>query len=145
MPAINWAFLCDYASVDAAGKAYIIGIFEYVNLRSLPHRWPQIYVAMEMQTAGNESFELSAQITSPSGNETSKKIVIPFDSRKYGSKARKGIVTFAFLNTEFKEEGEYHIELFLNNTLIHFIPLTVRLRQPKKDLPAPTSNNPKSA
>ncbi len=133
MPAINWAFLCDYASVDAAGKAYIIGIFEYVNLRSLPHRWPQIYVAMEIQTTGNEIFNLSAQITAPSGKEASKKIIIPFDSKNYGNKARKGIVTFAFLNTEFTEEGEYHIELFLNDIPIHFIPLVIRLKPQNKN------------
>ena len=36
MPVIRWAFLCDYACVDAAGKASIIGTFEYINVSKLP-------------------------------------------------------------------------------------------------------------
>ena len=141
MPAINWAFLCDYASVDAAGKAYIIGIFEYVNVPKLPRRWPQLYVAMEVQTAGNENFKLSAQISAPSGKEASKKIIIPYDAQKFGGRARKGFVSFAFFNTVFQEEGEYHIQLFLDDRLIHHLPLTIRLRQ-NKNTPPVTSPNP---
>lgn len=128
MPIIKWAFLCDYASVDAAGKAYIIGTFEYINLASLPQRWPQLYVALEMQTSGEEAFELSAQITSPSGKGASKRIVIPFKSISGDNHPRKGFVTFAFFSTLFDEKGEYHIELFLDGTPIHFIPLNIRVK-----------------
>lgn len=131
MPAINWAFLCDYASLDASGKAYIIGIFEHIHVPSLPRRWPQLYVAMEIQTASKEDFKLSAMIGAPSGKAASKKIVIPFNSQKFGGRARKGFVSFAFFNTVFAEEGEYHIQLFLDDTLIHHLPLTVRLRKRK--------------
>ena len=131
MPAINWAFLCDYASLDAAGKAYIIGIFEHIHVPSLPRRWPQLYVAMEIQTAGKEDFKISAMISAPSGKAASKKIVIPFNAKRFGSRARKGFVSFAFFNTVFEEEGEYHIQLYLNDTFIHHLPLRVRLR-PKK-------------
>lgn len=126
MPVIKWAFLCDYASVDQAGKAYIIGTFDSITAASLPQRWPQLYVALEMQTGGEEQFELSAQITSPSGEEASKRINIPF--RSTVNQPRKGFVSFAFFNTEFTEEGEYHIELFLDGTSIHFIPLIIRLK-----------------
>ncbi len=129
MPVIKWAFLCDYASVDQAGKAYIIGTFDSITAASLPQRWPQLYVALEMQTGGEEQFELSAQITSPSGEEASKRISIPFKSP--ASQSHKGFVTFAFFNTLFSEEDEYHIELFLDGTCIHFIPLRISLRNPQ--------------
>ncbi len=128
MPVIRWAFLCDYACVDAAGKASIIGTFEYINVSKLPQRWPQLYVALEMQTNGAEAFELSAQISSPSGKDASKRIVIPFKARAGDQKAHKGFVTFAFFSTLFEEEGEYHIMLFLDGMPIHFIPLYVQLR-----------------
>ncbi|BBB47824.1 DUF6941 family protein [Pelolinea submarina] len=126
MPVIRWAFLCDYACVDAAGKASIIGTFEYINVSKLPQRWPQLYVALEMQTTGEEAFELSAQINSPSGKEASKRIVIPFKTRPGDQQAHKGFVTFAFFSTLLEEEGEYHIMLFLDGTPIHFIPLYIR-------------------
>jgi len=142
MPVIKWAFLCDYASVDAAGKAYIIGTFEYINLPSLPRRWPQIYVALEIQTTSAENFELSAQITAPSGKETSKKIVIPFKSWALDDQTRKGFATFAFFNTIFSEEGEYHIELFLDDTCVHFIPLNIRVKPAYKNQSSPDSNKP---
>ncbi len=141
MPAINWAFLCDYASLDAAGKAYIIGIFEHIYVPKLPRRWPQLYVAMEIQTGGKEDFKLSAMISAPSGKAASKKVVIPFDSKRFGSRTRKGFVSFAFFNTVFDEEGEYHIQLYLNDTFIHHLPLTVRLRTIKKN-PAISPNKP---
>ncbi len=107
MPVIKWAFLCDYACVDAAGKASIIGTFEYINVSKLPQRWPQLYVALEMQTTGAEDFEISAQISSPSGKEASKRIVIPFKTHPGNQQAHKGFVTFAFFSTLFEEEGEY--------------------------------------
>jgi hypothetical protein len=50
-------------------------------------------------------------------------------------------VSFAFFNTVFQEEGEYHIQLFLDDRLIHHLPLTIRLRQNKK-LPPATNPNP---
>lgn len=140
MPAINWAFLCDYASIDASGKAYIIGTFEFIRLPSLPRRWPQIYVAMEIQTSSSETFELSAVISAPSGKELSKKIVIPFKSTAFGKKVKKGFATFAFFNTEFSEEGEHHIQLYLNDTFIHNIPLTIRLKPKRSTPPAPAQN-----
>ena len=137
MPAINWAFLCDYASIDASGKAYIIGTFEYIRVPSLPRRWPQIYVAMEIQTGSSETFELSAVICSPSGKEISKKIIIPFKSTDFGNKVKKGFATFTFFNTNFTEEGEHHIQLYLNDTFIHNIPLTIRVRPKLNKPPAP--------
>jgi len=138
MPIIKWAFLCDYASVDPAGKAYIIGTFDHINFAKLPQRWPQLYVALEMQTGGEEQFELSAQITSPTGEETSKRINIPF--RSTVNQPRKGFVSFAFFNTEFVEEGEYHIELFLDGTSIHFIPLIIRLKSISNSSNPPLAN-----
>ena len=142
MPAINWAFLCDYASLDASGKAYIIGIFEHVHVTSLPRRWPQLYVAMEIQTGGKEEFKLSAMISAPSGKPASKKIVIPFNAKRLGNRTRKGFVAFAFFNTMFEEEGEYHIQLYLNDTFIHHLPLTVRVRPKKVAAINPKSNQP---
>lgn len=140
MPVIRWAFLCDYACVDAAGKASIIGTFEYINVSQLPRRWPQMYVALEMQTSSEERFELSAQINAPSGKEASKRIVIPFKTRPGVQKPHKGFVTFAFFSTLFEEEGEYQIMLFLDGTPIHAIPLYVRLR-PKPPQRSPGAEN----
>jgi hypothetical protein len=141
MPIIKWAFLCDYASVDSAGKAYIIGTFDYIHLSHLPYRWPQVYVALEMQTSGEEQFELSAQITSPSGEEASKRIRSP-SSRSSPNRARasspsrssaryskmRGVPCRAFPGRDFhplhslyvqlkhgKEDPEPHRRLFKHN------------------------------
>lgn len=127
MPTIDWAFLCDYAFVDAAGKASIIGTFENVNFLSLPAKHNQLYLAMGMKIAPGENFEMGIVITSPTGKEIAnihpQKVGIPSNAPNVG----KGIFTFGFYTTEFSETGEHHIEIFVDGNSVHFIPLRVSL------------------
>lgn len=127
MPSIDWAFLCDYAFVDASGKASIIGIFENINAVSLPTNHNQMYIALGLKLAPGDSFEVSSKITSPVGKEIAqidpKKISIPANAPGVG----KAVVCFGFYGTEFAETGEHHIEIFLNGNSVHFIPVNVFL------------------
>lgn len=127
MPSIDWAFLCDYAFVDVSGKASIIGMFENINTPTLPLSHPQMYIALGMKLIPGDSFEVSAKITSPSGHEISKvnptKVALPANAPQVG----KAIVSFGFYNTQFAETGEHHIEIFLDENSIHFIPININL------------------
>ena len=128
MPTIDWAFLCDYAFVDASGKASIIGVFENINTPQLPKNHNQMYVALGMKLIPGDNFELSSKISSPTGREISKinaqKIIIPANTPGAG----KAVVCFAFYGVQITETGEHHIEIFINDNSVHVIPVNVTLQ-----------------
>jgi hypothetical protein len=128
MPAINWAFLCDYAYVDASGKASIIGMFENIFVRHLPARHPQIYIAISTIIGKNENFKIGLILSSPSGKEVAK---IPQHDITPPPNAQDNKVVFAFgfFNTEFTETGEHSFEIFIGDTCVHSIPFTITLRK----------------
>ncbi len=72
MASINWIFLCDYAFVDAAGKASIIGMWEHINARQLPVMWPQLYIVMNLIPDPTVETNIGVIISSPSGQEIAK-------------------------------------------------------------------------
>lgn len=129
MPAIEWTFLCDYATVDPSGKISLIGLFENVNVPALPFKLPQMYLAVSLKAVPGENFELSSRISAPDGTEMSRqgpvKIAIPPNAPSVG----KIYCTFAYFGTSFNQAGEHHIELFINENSIHLLPLNVFLRQ----------------
>jgi hypothetical protein len=131
MPTIDWVFLCDYAFVDAAGKASIIGIFQNIFASTLPTNHPQLYIALGMKMGPGDNFELSSILSSPSGREIAKinpqKIVIPTNAPGGGI----GVVCFGYYGVQFSETGEHHIEIFIDNNSIHSIPLNVAINKPK--------------
>jgi len=129
MPTIDWVFLCDYAFVDASGKASIIGTFENIFTVSLPAHHPQLYIALGMKFNPGDNFELSSKLSSPSGKEIAKinpqRIVIPTNAPNIG----KGMIAFGFYGIRFSETGEHHIEIFVDSNSIHVIPLNVIIQQ----------------
>jgi hypothetical protein len=42
--AIDWAFICDYALIDASGKLSILGIFDRLFAANFPAAHPMLYV-----------------------------------------------------------------------------------------------------
>lgn len=132
MPILNWTFLCDYATVDPAGKISIIGVFENINVPGFPFKFPQMYLAVSLHAAAGEHFELSSRISSPGGTEIAKqgpvKIAIPGNAPSTG----KIYCTFAYYGTTFNEPGEHHIEIFINEQSVLMTPVNVILRQAQK-------------
>lgn len=125
MPAINWSFICDYAFVDEKGRASIIRTFSFIHAHHLPIRYPQLYLVLEVLSAKEETFTLGAAINSPSG-ETIAKIEINHKGNNQISTATEKIVLpIAFYSLQFSEPGEHHIEIFVNGTSVHFMPLMV--------------------
>jgi len=127
MATIDWVFLCDYAFVDAAGKASIIGVFENVNAPTLPIHFPQMYVALGMKLGPGDNLELSSVLSSPTGKEVARinpqRIVFPPNAPSGG----KAFFAFGFYGAQISETGEHHIEIFVNGNCIHSIPLNVSI------------------
>lgn len=138
MVAINWSFLCDFAFVDEKGRASIIRTFTFINAMHLPFRYPQLYLALEILSGKGESFSLGAMITSPSGRNIAK---INIDHKGSGiaeGEAEKSILPIGFFNLQFSEPGEHHIEILVNGTSVHYLPLMITSEengQPRPSVP----------
>jgi hypothetical protein len=125
MPAINWTFLCDYAYVDANGRASIIRTFTFIRGPRLPFRYPQMFLAMEYMADMSESFTIGAAISAPSGKQVAR-VQLKKDSQgdRVGQ-VHKGVLPLGFYNVRFEEEGEHHVEIFINEQAVHFLPLMI--------------------
>jgi len=132
MPAINWTFLCDYAFVDPNGRASIIRTFTFIRGPRLPFRYPQIFLALEYMADMSESFTIGAAITAPSGKQVAKVALKKKPRGEQKGRTQKGVLPLGFYNVKFEEEGEHHVEIFINQRAVHFLPLMIHVRD-KKD------------
>lgn len=136
MPAINWTFLCDYAFVDSNGRASIIRTFTFLRGLKLPFRYPQLFVALEFMADMSESFTIGAAITAPSGKQIAKvQLKKKARSQKKG-RVEKGVLPLGFYNCNFEEIGEHHVEIFINDRSVHFLPLMILVKDntPPKEI-----------
>ena len=126
MASINWIFLCDYAFVDAAGKASIIGMWEHINARLLPLVWPQMYIVMNFIPDPTAETNIGVILSSPTGQEIAKIEGAKLKNPPAPSGIlNRAVITFGFFNTNFKEPGEHHIEILFNGLSIHSLPFTI--------------------
>ncbi|MDO9546145.1 MAG: hypothetical protein Q7J07_05280 [Pelolinea sp.] len=129
MPAINWTFLCDYAFVDSAGRASIMRTFTFIRAPKIPFRYPQLFLALEYMADLSETFTLGAAITSPSGKQIAKVQLKRKAQSNDKGRVEKGFLPLGFYNCKFEEPGEYHVEIFINDRSVHFIPLMIHLKE----------------
>lgn len=125
MPAINWSFLCDYAFVDEKGRASIIRTFTFIHAPRMPIRYPQLYLALEILSCKGETYSLGAVITSPSGRTIAKIEINHKGSGQIEGAVEKSILPIGFFNLQFSEPGEHHIEILVNGTSVHYLPLMI--------------------
>jgi hypothetical protein len=123
MPVINWAFLCNKAYLDGAGRACLTGMFESLVMGSLPSSQPQMFVGLQVTMAGGESYHVSVEVTSPSGevlatNNTSL-TALPSGGKTF--------MPFGFSNVMFSETGEHRIRILFDGIPVYSLPFTVQI------------------
>ena len=133
MPAINWSFICDYAFADEKRRASIIRTFSHIHAPRLPFRYPQLFLALEFIAQKGEDFSISAVITAPSGKQVAKLELRRKGKGKKSSVTEKGFLPFGFYHLLFEEEGEHHVEIFINGSSVHYMPLMVQVMKPIKE------------
>ena len=125
MPAINWSFLCDYAFADEKGRASIIRTFTFIRAPRLPFRYPQLFLALEFMAQRGESFSIGAVVTSPSGKQIAKVELNRKSQGEVNGQVEKGFLPLGFYNMHFEEAGEHHVEIFVNGSSVHYMPLMI--------------------
>ena len=123
MPAINWVFLCNNAYVDGAGRSCLTGIFENLNVGSLPVNQPQMFIGLQVTMAGGESYHVLVEVISPSGevlstNNTSL-TALPSGGRTF--------LPFEISNIMFSETGEHRIRILFDEVPVYSLPFAVRI------------------
>ena len=123
MPSINWAFLCNNAYVDGAGRPCLTGMFEDLNVGGLPVNQPQMFVGLQVTMAGGESYRVRLEVSSPSGvvlstNNTSL-TALPSGGRTF--------LPFEISNIMFSETGEHQIRILFDGIPIYSLPFAVRI------------------
>lgn len=125
MPVRIWTHLCDYANIDANGKASIIGEFDRIFAQTMPVGHPIFFVISKWNGLGNETFNHRVRILSPSGREIAASqenhVTIPVTNNGEGNH----ITADAFLMIGFPEFGEYAVEILLNGNPVHILPLNI--------------------
>jgi len=132
MPAINWTFLCDYAFVDANGRASIIRTFTFIRGPRLPFRYPQMFLVLEYIAEMSEAFTIGAAISAPSGKQVAKVALKKNAHTEQKGRTQKGVLPLGFYNIKFEEEGEHHVEIFINGRAVHFLPLMIHVHDQTK-------------
>ncbi len=128
MPSRVWSHLCDYAAIDASGKATIVGEFDNINVPNLPIQYPLFFVISKWNGYSEESFTHSVRVTSPSGQEIAASPETNVTIRGAANGEGNHINADSFMMLPFQEFGEYAIEIMLNGNPVHILRLNVNQR-----------------
>ncbi|MBU1925665.1 MAG: hypothetical protein KKB82_07080 [Candidatus Omnitrophica bacterium] len=108
---LNFSFLCDYVSISREGKLNMNGIFENINVRSLPAIHPMMYVVANVSGLNNgDRFTCDLIMAS----EPQKKLVTMVKEVVIDPKRNFGFVG-QFVNVKYETSGKYHIKFYVDN------------------------------
>lgn len=126
---IDLALLADAATIDAAGKLNILGIFDRLGLSNFPGRHGRMALVLRFRAGLNETgrHELGIVLTGPDGEE-----VVRADGalqiRPSGAAAREGVVVPQVFNLDglvFNAPGPYAFDVLVDGEHHVSIPLRV--------------------
>jgi hypothetical protein len=124
---IDFALLADAATVDAAGKLNVLGVFDRIQARDFPARHGRISLVMRFSAGVGEAgaHQVEIRLRGPEDQE-----LIRLDGRmELGAGARQvpeGIKVPQVLNLDgiaFPVPGLYSFEILVDGEQIHSVPL----------------------
>ncbi len=136
---IQFAHLCDYATVSQEGKLSILGIFTNINVRTFPATHPQMYLAfdLEMRTVeASRPMALEIHLVDADGEKLFEMKgrgqfkVAEGATDKPGATMRISQI-MAMSGITFKRPGAHEINIFLNDSLAYTVSFQItRLKPP---------------
>lgn len=124
---IDFAVLADAATVDAAGKLNVLGVFDRIQAREFPARHGRISLVMRFSAGVGEAgaHQVEIRLRGPGERE-----LLRLDGRmELGAAPRQipeGIKMPQVLNLDgiaFPEPGLYSFEILVDGDRIHSVPL----------------------
>ena len=126
-PSLNFTLVCDDVRQEVGGKISLMGIFENIYASQFPAVHPRLAVVNEWSD-GNGEFEALLRILSPDRKNVLREAVTRL--RLTDARYRHRDISI-HLNIEFREQGTYWIENYLDGMLVNSVPLQVILVKEK--------------
>lgn len=131
---LNFIHLCDEAIFSQDGKLSLIGIFEVVNVATLPGSLLKAFLVFNLnvldKTLNIVDMEISIKNVK-SGKEVMKTPMLKSPLNLTGDEAKMG-VTLQLANITFSEEGRHVIELTVNKEKAGSLFFEVKLQSSKE-------------
>ncbi len=136
MAEIIWVHMCDYAFSDRSGKSSIIGEFDRIFAAKFPIKFAQLFVVLKIHLAQAERFTLETVIRAPDGH-TIASSTVPEERMMPNPGSQNAVFNFGFYMLIFPEPGEYSVDIRVNGTTVHVLPLHAEtVPQPIANLPS---------
>jgi hypothetical protein len=122
---VNFAHVCDYASISREGKLSVMGIFAQVFAITLPGGIPMMYLAFEIDASASEldrPFKLEIRLADADGGIIASVEgeaafgVLPGQTLPKGERAKNSQV-MALGGLQLPKWGAYSFSIFLNGDL----------------------------
>lgn len=119
---LNFSFLCDYASVSREGKLSMAGIFENINVRTLPTHHPLMFIVTNIGGVNNsDKFTCKLVLN----DQSQKQLASISQEVRVDPQHNFGFIG-QFVNIRFETIGEYAIKFFIDNKEIGTHPFQVK-------------------
>ena len=125
MPSIRYAHICEYARIDPSGTVSIIGIFDTIQVTSVPTGFPLLHVITSLSGSLYESFHFGTRIAGPDGKIVQAVQPVEIKILQEGGHATQ---INGYMGLVFPAFGEYSVEFLFNETIVHDIPFKVLQR-----------------
>jgi len=125
MVKLNYAHLCDHASLSKDGKVNILGVFRNINALNFPAIHSQMYVVTNVSVDESRNY---VQVINLIKEDSPDEIIA---SARANMEATSGELNLGFLgkfnNIRFETPGRYKFQIYVDNDLIEEVPLRLDL------------------
>jgi len=131
---IPLAVIADYASATREGKLNVMGIFNALKVKSLPHTQPQIYLVWQAE-AGPAEWGMKKDVEIKLLDENAKQVLSVRGNLMIPEKGEAGRLTsinsiMAFNNVKFEVAGDYAFAILIGGETRRNVPLRINLAPP---------------
>lgn len=115
MVELNYAHICEYATLSRGNKPVLVSIFSNVSEEELPALVRDMYFVAFLEIDDDQTHSIKIKFKTPSGDNLldpyTEEVERQEDERGYGIMLNVGSVSF-------KEKGSYKIEIYSDEELI---------------------------
>ena len=129
---IDLALLADAATIDAAGKLNILGIFDRIAMSSFPGRHGRMCIVLRFRAGINEAgqHELAIKLVGPDGSDVARASGT-FQVSASSAAVAEGVQLPQVLNVDgivFKTAGRYAFDVEVDGE--HYVSIPLRVTSP---------------
>jgi len=124
---LNFAHLCDYASLSEGGKVNILGIFSNINVSNFPYKHSQMYIVVNIFVGKSGKYRQTVKLIKKDAPEQIKEVSeLNIEAKNMGN---VGFIN-KLDNIVFEKPGEYEFQIYINDSIksIKTIPLSLILK-----------------